>query len=456
MKSNLIIAISLLFTIAAYSNQDDQKNMLSPFPHMDSQAVFTDFINANYKINYDPTKQSATVLAEIEFVTYQKGFPVFDLVREPTSIQLDGFEVSSTSVQTPSNETTVRVLSTEIEPGTHRFILEIPITDLIRFEESGVSSAFWVTDLEDRKFLERYIPVSFEYDRVSMRFDIHFNGLTNQKIFANGKITQINSDTFEVQFPDHYTVSSVYFHTLPKGTYHQIEFHHTSLDGRSIPITVYTKENPSVMSPYKDTLLRTMTELETDYGAFPHEQFIVYHANLSDWGLGGMEYSGATVTNHRSVQHELFHSFFGRGVQPANGNAGWIDEALASWRDRGYQSRDSLSGSSTMASHPEYTRKTDTNAYGFGSSFVALLESKLKNIGGMKSFMSSFLAKRLYTPISTEQFVQDIEEFSQMKFQDLFDKYIYGKEIQQFSSQTDVINIPIHKKLNAEQLEKIL
>ena len=53
-------------------------------------------------------------------------------------------------------------------------------------------------------------------------------------------------------------------------------------------------------------------------------------------GRGGMEHCGATITSMSALAHEITHSWFARGVMPANGNAGWIDEGTARWRDRGY------------------------------------------------------------------------------------------------------------------------
>ena len=76
-----------------------------------------------------------------------------------------------------------------------------------------------------------------------------------------------------------------------------------------------------------------MRELEQTYGPYPHEALLIYcTGNIS----GGMEYAGATMTSLEALGHEITHSWFARGVMPANGNAGWIDEAIARWRDRGY------------------------------------------------------------------------------------------------------------------------
>ena len=44
-----------------------------------------------------------------------------------------------------------------------------------------------------------------------------------------------------------------------------------------------------------------------------------------------MEYDGATTASVAALEHEVFHSWFGRGVKPARASDGWIDEAWTSW-----------------------------------------------------------------------------------------------------------------------------
>jgi aminopeptidase N len=44
-----------------------------------------------------------------------------------------------------------------------------------------------------------------------------------------------------------------------------------------------------------------------------------------------MEYDGATTATVPALEHEVFHSWFGRGVKPARAADGWIDEAWTSW-----------------------------------------------------------------------------------------------------------------------------
>lgn len=426
------------------------------------KVVFADFKTANYKLNYDFYTSSLTYKAEIVFHLDEPGYMAFDLITDPLSLNLDGESVSSQVISTPSNETKIRVLNQALSAGEYLLQVSGKIDKLVKFDSSGVSSAFWVTDLDDRSFLETYIPVSFEYDQVKMRFEVSFNGLTNDQIvFSNGVQQSLPGNQFQIDYPDYFTVSSIYFHTLPRDSFKSHEFIYSSqLSGRKIPVQVYTKNFNIDFNRYEQKILSAMAELETDYGDYPHSSFLVYDADLSQWGLGGMEYCGSTVTGIRAVEHELFHSFFGRGVFSANGNSGWIDEALASWRDSGYPRLNNMSGSSKMAAHPGYTRFTDRLAYSFGARFISHLDYLIADAGGMKAFMREFLAKNKFIPITTEQFISDFEAFNGKSFSRVFEQFVYGKTLVDMAPLSDDADDnkshSFHKKANPDQLYQIL
>ena len=74
------------------------------------------------------------------------------------------------------------------------------------------------------------------------------------------------------------------------------------------------------------------------------------------WGHGrGMEYDGATTASVPALEHEVFHSWFGRGVKPARAADGWIDEA---WTTLGHdvppagQPRFAVRGAAPSTSRP--------------------------------------------------------------------------------------------------------
>lgn len=426
------------------------------FPYGNDSAVFVDFEEARYKIIYDIPGKTASVHANLTMNVVEEGYPIFDLINEPTSIQINGVASTSQEVQTPAGETKVRVLGHKLPVGQHQLQIEVPLTDLIDFTDKGVKNAFWVTDLEDRHYLERYIPVNFEYDRVKMVFDIEFKGLgAPQHVFANGKVSW-NGDRATIEFPDYFTVNSLYFHTTPVGSVSLMEFDFPSIGGRSIPVQIYNQGSGEELETFKAETIKVMKELEGDYGAFPHPSVTIYIADLSQWGLGGMEYAGATVTNLYALGHELFHSYFARGLVPANGNAGWIDEALASWRDNHYQRRTTLTGSSGMASQSIYTRKTDTAAYTFGARFMAFLDGKFADKGGLKPFMNDLLSKKLFTPIFTEDFIHEMEKFFGEEVSSTFQTFVYRSPLQGQQKPISVMTHAIHRKLNPKKMGALL
>jgi hypothetical protein len=290
-----------------------------------------------------------------------------------------------------------------------------------------------------------------------MTFNIQFNGLkAKQHIFANGTVNWVTGQKAKIEFPEHFTVNSLYFHTTPVGSVELLETSFKSVSGQDLPVSIYQSAEDSDsegLKGLKTLALRVFNELEADYGAFPHASITIYNASLAHMGLGGMEYAGATVTNRGSLSHELFHSYFARGVTPANGNAGWIDEALASWRDNGYNRLGSLYGSSQMAAHPTYTRKTDTAAYSFGARFMAFLDNKFKDQGGLKPFMNKLIEKKLFEPLFTEEFIKEMETFYGEDLQGIFKTYVFKKSAQ---GGLKAQKTEVHRKLSFQELKSIL
>jgi len=167
-----------------------------------------------------------------------------------------------------------------------------------------------------------------------------------------------------------------------------------------------------------------------------------------------MEYCGATMTEFSALGHELFHSYFARGVMPANGNSGWVDEALASWRDKGYQSLSILTGSSRMSSHPYYTRTTDRAAYSFGERFMRYLDGKLQSKGGLKPFMRYMVDKKVFSPFFVEEFISEMSNFYDVSLSEDFKRYTFDSG--NFFEKSLETNAHIHRKMTVEEMQNFL
>lgn len=418
-------------------------------------AVFADFTEAHYQITYDGEKRSAHVKATMKLNMVEAGRLVFDSVEAPAAIAINGENVTATELKTPSQETTVRVLDKTINKGKHTLTVEVPLKNLVEFTNSGVKSAFWTSDLSERQFLERYLPASFEYDRVKMTFDVSFLGYSKKHIiYTNGEVKSLGHNKYRIVYPDFYNASSLYFHAVPEGATDELRFSVKSVDGRDIPAVVYVQRSlipgEASLKTLKEKTTEFFHELEGDYGAYLHDYLIVYNS-----GRGGMEYAGATITALSALGHEMFHFYFARGVMPANGNSGWVDEALASWRDEGYKSAATMTGTSRMSSRAYYTRTTDRQAYSFGERFMRYLNEKLSSKGGLKPFMRYMVEKRSKAPITVEVFIKEMEAFYGEKLEAEFRKFTYGNETSTLKSSGREHN-HIHGKMTLDELKKIL
>ena len=446
-----LIALSL-FASVAMASDNDKIHRPKSFSANGGKAVFADFSEANYQITYDLTQKKAFVKAEIKLETAEAGFPIFDSYTAPTSVTLNGENVGSVEANTPDNATTLRLVNKSIAAGAHTLNIEVPLATLVEFGSDGVKSAFWTSDLSDRKYLERYMPANFEFDQVKMTFHVNFVGAkAKQVIYTNGVQTEVAANSFKVTYPSYYTASSIFFHTVPQGATSELRFSLKSVDGREIPAVVYFAKSSwgSNLEKLKAKTTEVFHELEGDYGAFPHPSITVLQA-----GMGGMEYCGATMTDFSALGHELFHSYFARGVMPANGNAGWIDEALASWRDDGYQTLSTLSGSSGMSSHTYYTRITDRAAYSFGERFMSYMDGKLKTKGGLKPFMRYMVDQKVFTPFFIEEFIKEMSNFYGVNVEEDFKKYTFGNG-NNFESNLKAKS-HIHRKMSIEEMQNYL
>lgn len=415
------------------------------------KAVFVDFLRAKYNIVYQAKMAFAKVTSLIEFDMPSSGHPLFDSVSKPISLKIDGEFVDHSLITMPGNASQMRMVEKVLSPGTHTLEIVTPIERGTYFENTTgdwgrVSSGFFIRDLSDRTFLEKYLPSNLEYDQYQMDLDVKVEGTKRwHSLFSNGVVTKINDNHFHVSMPKWYTTSSVFFHLVPINKFVRWYLEYPSIDGRKIPITIYSHFR--FYNYYaKKKAWKVLQELEQDYGPFPHDKLVIYGTGIK----GGMELAGAVETSIISLGHELQHQYFAKCIHPANGNSGWLDEAIASWRDKGHKTYSRpFYLSANLASHSAYTRKTDKKSYKYGRSFMAYIDHVLKDIGrpGLKDFLRHYFNKRKYTTVTTETFKHDLEDYANMSFAEDFNQYIYGginsKEILEESESFENPHHPI-------------
>ncbi len=429
------------------------------FTHNQKKVVYVDFTEAEYKVIYDAKNGITSVNTTVIFEQAEEGYPLFDAKTTIKSIEIDGSKTSQTLISSPGNITKVRMVNTKLKAGSHVMTISSSIAQGVQYNLKtrnwgNVSSGFFIRDLRDRMLLERYLPTNLEYDSYKMTIDAEVIGTKrHHSVFANGKVDQITNNHYRIVYPDYYVSSSIYFHLVPINKFSRLFVNYKSIDGRDIPVTIYSSKKSNTQKA-KTEAWKVVKELEADYGPWPHDQLVIYITGLS----GGMEYAGATETSLRSLGHELQHSYFAKGIHPANGNAGWMDEAIASWRDRGHQTIEiPFYANANLGNQSVYTRKTDTRSYKYGRSFMAYMDFKLKTAGkkGLKDFLNLYVDKRMHTSVTTEDFKSDLEKYSGLDLKADFDQFIYTEGTSKGLKQRDHKN-PFHPIVTEEQLRSIL
>lgn len=136
-----------------------------------------------------------------------------------------------------------------------------------------------------------------------------------------------------------------------------------------------------------------------------------------------MEFAGALTAELALLKHEILHSYIGRCVSPANGDAAWFDEAVAAWDDDGAKAlakEPDYSGGFLAKSH--FDRRMITRvvhnsgfeelvAYEKGRKVIGYLDHLLSERGGMDAFLHHLLAVKRWTPVTNDDLVSLLNEF---------------------------------------------
>lgn len=380
-------------------------------------------------IEAEASQRRATGRGRLRFTLSQPGRPLLDIVPRPSRLVLNGHALPTERLRLvlpPDESTPLRMLDEALTAGeAHQLDIEYPLPDgTVQFVDGGVRLGFFMTDLDQRGYLERHAPANLEFDQVPMSVEIRISGSSHaHRLFTNGRAAQEGDSAWQVTFPDYFTCSSCYLHLTDRllsvrtGSFTGME--------REIPITAYGEQEVEVEQALEDAI-GFLRELEQTYGPYTHEALLIYCTGHIP---GGMEYAGATMTQLAALGHEIAHSWFARGVMPANGNAGWIDEAIASWRDQGYPRASIVSQRPpvNLAGFSPYRRHTPRESYAMGSLLLSELD-RLFSPGGLRPILARLFHEWQRQLITTPLFQAFLEQQTGASLGPIFNRYVFGKE----------------------------
>lgn len=399
-----------------------------PFAVGENLAVPCEAAGLDMVFEADAAQGRGKGRGRLRFTLQQPGRPLFDLVPRPTRLVVDGQQLPAERlrvVMPPDDTTPLRMLDEQLDAGVEHVIeVEYALRDATaQFSDGGVRLGLFMTDLEQRGYLERHAPANMEFDQLPMTAEVRLSGGTRpHQLFTNGSAESDGGSAWRVAFPDYFNCSSCYLHLTDR----PVSVREAAFAGaeREIPLKAYGESVAELVQALREAAA-VMRELEETYGAYAHESLLVYCTGAAS---GGMEYAGATMTSLDALDHEITHSWFARGVMPANGNAGWIDEAVARWRDHRYP-RASIAHTRApvnLAGFSPYRRHTPFDSYAMGSLLLSELDL-LFAPDGLRPLLARLFRRRRRQVITTPFFQSFLEEETGAALGPIFDRYVYGK-----------------------------
>ncbi len=421
MKKLILVCLGVASCALAHSRDLD----LAPpsFNVGGKQAVPINFKEVWLEIEFNTQTRKAVGKANIQFLAGDAGHPLLDLMPEPTRATLNGSPTTLSTVSDPAGITKMRMVSSSVAAQSlNTLIIEYPLSsNTVTYSTNGVRFGFFMGDVgaaEQRGFMEKYAPTNLEFDAYRMTVQLRVVPSPEaHQLFSNGRIEKLDNEWL-VHFPSHFTTSSFYLH-LTQQNFAVREATYSGLKA-DIPVTIYADSSSSAQRGL-DMALAVLKENEAAYGPYAHPAALAY---ITPSG-GGMEYCGATMTSLGALEHEFTHFWFARGVMPADGNAGWIDEAIASWRDNGYPTKTSPGQAALLGGFTAYRRMTPMAAYTQGANLMAYFDSRFKNRGGLKDILKTMFEEKQLNRITSPWLKTFLEKESGDNLDEIFRKYVY-------------------------------
>jgi hypothetical protein len=372
------------------------------------------------------------------------GNPLFDLRQTVDQAWLDGAPIAPDLLAAhdvgAGSFSTIRVIDTIQAAGSVHtlrlaYALGTPQSQLggayppvLQWAGPRVQWTFGFSDLNAGRYLEAWFPSNLIFDQFPVDLEIHVTGTTTaHSLITNGARTVVGPNHWSVRFPDRFAPLSPLVEVRASDTLQQA----TGSVVLPVSATAVTIEawklagDPEALADRIDDAKALLTANENDYGPFLSDRFVVFFHGAR----GGMEYSGATTTSVGALPHEMFHSWFARGITPASQADGWWDEGFTTFHVDGaddVEPFDFLRLPVELCSHQPFQRRTPSNSYSDGSRFFRGLAATL-GVAPLRAAMRALYEGHRGDPVSTSMLEEHLVAHTGLPvLVDAFHRFVFG------------------------------
>jgi hypothetical protein len=323
------------------------RNLAPPPTIVDGRRIVAPYIErVEASLRFDVAAQTAIGEAGIHFRAGEvTGHPAIDLRQPVEWLRLDGKHLTPEALAPvdlgagPGAE--MRVLDVSLGDGSRHelevgYRVETPQSEgaePIGWTDHGLRFDLWMSDLQPGRYLEMWVPAPLVHDQFALTLDIELAGEARpHSVIANTADIDAagGGARWKLCYPAQFTALSPMLVVTPSDEV-EVRRSTVSLSGRDRSLGLVCARHTEVdadLAACEADVGAWLTYMTARYGPWAHGD--TFWAFV--WAPGrGMEYDAATTASVAALEHEVFHSWFGRGVKPARAGDGWIDEAWTSW-----------------------------------------------------------------------------------------------------------------------------
>jgi hypothetical protein len=388
-------------------------------------------------LRFDVTARQAAASASVDLVIEgPAAYPALDLRQEPSQVRLDGVELDGDAF--PRIELGGMRIVDRLLAGRHRLEVDYALrtpdavgAEPVGWGDGGVRFDLWMSDLEPGRYLEQWVPAPLCHDRFALTLDVEVVGTDRPHVVVtNAAEEALGANRWRLRYPASFTSLSPMLVVAPADEV-------VGWAGRAEAVEVRMWRHAEVDADLEACgadVVSWLGYLAARYGPWVHgERFTGFVWSSTR----GMEYDGATTASVGALEHEVFHSWFGRGVKPATASDGWIDEAWTSWA--------TVSGRSALARFAElpveevmadpptvlcppdpWSRYTPREAYGQGARLFAAVATMVGGPARLRSAMAALYLQSAGGFVSTEGLRRHLEGWAGVDLGPLWDRIVHG------------------------------
>lgn len=404
-------------------------------------VVAAELVALQASLTFDVERSRAEVEAAVTFVVASEACAAFDLRQPLAAAHLDGSVVEGEALAHADlgggPGSAMRVTASPLASGSeHRlelaYALGVPAVEdplPIRWQGGGVRFDVWGSDLSPARYLEQWLPVSLCQDRFPLTLEVAVVGTVEpHSVVSNAEVTSIDDRRWRLVWPARHTSLSSMFVLAPTR-----DLRSASVEGVDLTLDADVAEDPEVLARRVAAWLVSDREA---FGPSVHPSPFVAHV----WQPArGMEYDGATTASAAALEHEVFHSWFGRGVKPASASDGWIDEALATWWTSDHPEAPRRSAvpldldepPCVLAPPSPWSRHTPRAAYRTGYRLIAELAHRaggpIRGVEAVSQALAAYYGTRAGGFATTDDLQQHLCDYLGLDLGPWWDRYVRGR-----------------------------